>query len=167
MKKLKPVMETELTFLVRKLPRGLKAKRKEKILQGYFSFRDYPLRMRQKGKEYELTRKIPEKRGDFSCHTELTILLRKEEFKRLWPLTVKDLEKTRFYYPLPGRLTAEVDVFEGKLKGLIFVEVEFPNRKAMENFVPPNWFGRNVTQERWAVNARLAGKTFGQIKPFL
>lgn len=161
------MLENELTFLVRRLPRGLKTKRKEKILQGYFSSRDYPLRMRQKGKKYELTRKIPKKIGDFSRHTEITILLRKEEFKRLWPLTVKYLEKTRHYYPLPGKLTAEVDVFEGKLKDLIFVEVEFPNRKAMENFVPPDWFSRNVTQERWAVNARLAGKTFDQIKHFL
>jgi len=161
------MLENELTFLVKRLPKGLKTKRKEKILQGYLSRGDYPLRIRQKGKIYELTRKKPVKPGDLSRHEEATILLRKEEFERLWPKIFKYLEKTRYYYSLPGGLMGEVDVFEGKLKGLIFVEVEFSTKKAMEDFKSPDWFGRDVTQERWSVNAYLAGKSFSQIKKFL
>ncbi len=161
------MMETELTFLVKRLPKGFKTKRKEKILQGYLSSRNYPLRIRQKGKNYELTRKIPERKGDFSRHKEETIHLRKEEFEKLWPLTVKHLKKTRYYYPLSSGLTAEIDVFEGKLKGLVFVEVEFASKKAMKDFVPPDWFGQEVTQETWAVNLNLAGKSFSQIKNLL
>lgn len=163
------MLENELTFLVKKLPKGLKkkAKKREKILQGYLSRGNYPLRIRQKGKIYELTRKIPEKPGDFSRHTEETIHLRKDEFEMLWPLTVKYLEKIRYYCPLSDGLTAEVDIFEGKLKGLVFVEVEFPDKKSMESFVPLHWFGRDVTQEHWSVNAFLAGKSFSQIKKFL
>jgi len=114
-----------------------------------------------------LTRKIPEKPGDFRRHYEETIHLRKDEFEMLWPLTVKYLEKIRYYYPLPDGLITEVDIFEEKLKGLIFVEVEFPDKKTMESFVPPDWFGRDITQEKWSVNAFLAGKSFSQIKKFL
>jgi len=129
------MLENELTFLVKRLPKDLKkkAKKREKILQGYLSRGDYPLRIRQKGKIYELTRKIPEKPGDFSCHKEETIHLRKDEFEMLWPLTVKYLEKTRYYYSLPGGLMGEVDVFEGKLKGLIFVEVEFSTKQGCDS----------------------------------
>jgi adenylate cyclase len=43
----------------------------------------------------------------------------------LWRLTVgRRLEKTRYRIPL-GRLTIELDVFHGKLRGLIVAEVEF------------------------------------------
>lgn len=163
------MLENELTFLVKKLPKDLKkkTKKREKILQGYLSRGDYPLRIRQKGKVYELTRKKPKKPGDFSCHKEETVHLRKDEFEILWPLTVKYLRKTRYYYPLPGGLITEVDIFEEKLKGLIFVEVEFPDKKSMKSFVPPDWFGRDITQEHWSVNAFLAGKSFNQIKQFL
>lgn len=161
------MLENELTFLVKRLPKNLKTKRRERILQGYLSRGNYPLRIRQKGKKYELTRKKPKKPGDLSQHEETTILLRKEEFERLWPKTIKYLSKTRYYYLLPGGLIAEVDIFEGKLKGLIFVEVEFPDKKSMDSFIPPDWFGRDVTQEKWSVNAYLAGKSFPQIKRFL
>lgn len=168
------MIENERTFLVKRLPEDLKSKRREKIRQGYLSEGLYPLRIRQKGNKYELTKKEPKTPGDFSRHEETTIYPKKEEFEKLWPLTVKSLEKTRYFYPLvktsepsKGGLTAEIDVFEKKLKGLVFVEVEFPSKKAMESFIPPDWFGRDVTQEEWSVNAYLAGKSFEEIKRFL
>ncbi len=90
-----------------------------------------------------------------------------DEFNKLWPLAEKFLEKVRYYLTLDDGLTAEVDVFGGKLKGLTLVEVEFTSVEQMESFQPPDWFGRDVTQEEFSANAFLAGKTFGEIRKHL
>ena len=38
--------------------------------------------------------------------------------------------KTRYFVPLGDGLTAEVDVYEGDLDGLVTAEVEFPDEAA-------------------------------------
>ena len=48
--------------------------------------------------------------------------------------------------PLSGGLTAELDIFEGRLAHLVLLEVEFPTERKMSNtFIPPAWFGEDVT----------------------
>lgn len=47
--------------------------------------------------------------------------------------------------PLEHGLTAELDVFEGTLAPLILVEVEFSSEEEANSFVPPSWFGEDVT----------------------
>jgi adenylate cyclase len=55
-----------------------------------------------------------------------------------------------------GGHTAEVDVYTGRLAGLIVVEVEFSTRQEAEEFEPPAWFGDELTGDpRWS-NAALA-----------
>ena len=55
------------------------------------------------------------------------------------------LSKTRYLLPLKGNLTAELDVFDAPYEGLWLVEVEFPDQQSAEQFVPPEWFGEDVT----------------------
>ena len=55
------------------------------------------------------------------------------------------VEKTRYVIPLENGLRAELDVFHGRLEGLIFAEVEFPDKEASEHFEKPDWFGEDVT----------------------
>ena len=55
-----------------------------------------------------------------------------------------------------GEHVAELDVYEGTLAGLLTVEVEFDSEDTAQQFAPPEWFGREVTdQEQWS-NAALA-----------
>ncbi len=54
----------------------------------------------------------------------------------------------RYFYPLPGDLTAEIDIYEGNLKGLSVVEVEFPDIEAYKKFETPVWFGKEVTDSK-------------------
>ena len=42
-------------------------------------------------------------------------------------------------------LTVELDVFEGSLAPLVLAEVEFSSREEAETFLPPDWFGEDVT----------------------
>ena len=105
--------------------------------------------------------------GDFSRRDELNIPLSAAEFDRLKTVSLKSLRKTRYFLNLPNNLVAEIDVFHGPLEGLAMVEVEFRDEARRHAFVPPTWFGRDVTQEEWSANAFLAGKSYEDLKPLL
>lgn len=63
------------------------------------------------------------------------------------------IRKTRHRLPL-GALTVEVDVFAGALAPLVLAEVELSHEA--ETFEPPDYFGREVTDDPGYSNARLA-----------
>ena len=46
---------------------------------------------------------------------------------------------------MTGRLTIELDIFEGDLAPLKLAEVEFETKEEAESFLPPKWFGKDVT----------------------
>ena len=61
------------------------------------------------------------------------------------------------HIPLPGTsCTAELDIFSGHYKGLMLVEVEFETEEQANAFVPPEWFGKDVTFSGEYQNSRLA-----------
>lgn len=158
------MLEIEKTYLVKKIPNNLSSYKSDRIRQGYISSPPSPLRIRQKGSKFELTKKLPLKNEDKSSTEEINIPLTEYEFNKLWPLTEKSLEKTRYYIPLKEDLIGELDIFQGDLKGLFFIEVEFVSEKQMKSFQPPEWFGKDITQEDFSSNCFLAGKTFSEIK---
>lgn len=160
------MIEIEKTFLVRELPE-LSLYKSVKIKQGYISTTTSPLRIRQKGDKFELTKKIPLKEGDFSSVDEINIPLTEYEFNRLWSLVKKSLEKTRYLIPIKDNLIAELDIYENELKGFFVVEVEFISKKQMNSFSPPDWFGEDITQKDFSANSFLAGKSFSEIKKYL
>lgn len=121
------------------------------------------LRLRRKGKKIELTTKVDAVAGDASQKIETNICLNEDEFSALVQLSKRMLRKTRHIVPLDGELVAEVDVYHGSLEGLSVVEVEFTDVQKQKEFLPPSWFGRDITQEDWCSNSNLAGKTFGEI----
>lgn len=51
---------------------------------------------------------------------------------------------------------AELDRFHGKLEGLCFVEVEFANEQDADSFIPPAWFGENVSKDKRYTNSFLS-----------
>ena len=70
------------------------------------------------------------------------------------------LTKRRYLIPLEGTdLTVELDVFSGKYQGLMLAEVEFKSEEEARRFVPPAWFGRDVTFSGEYQNSRLALRT--------
>jgi len=161
------MLEIEKTYLVKSIPKNLSKYKSEKIKQGYISSTPSPLRIRQKDNKFEITKKLPIKKNDFSIAEEINIPLTESEFNKLWPTVEKYLEKIRYYIPLENNLIAELNLYQGSLKGLTFVEVEFPSETEMISFNPPSWFGKDVTQEDFASNAFLAGKNSSAIKKIL
>ena len=160
------MLENERSFLVKDLTIVMPVKR-EPISQHYLTQGKEPLRLRRRGDKFELTQKKRVTQDDLSRQEETTLMVDERMYNALAPLAVRSLTKTRSYLFLDNGLVAEIDVFQGPLEGLLMVEVEFPNEAAREAFVPPDWFGRDVSQEEWSSNAFLAGKTFEEIEHFV
>ena len=158
------MVENELSFLVKKTPQLIGVPHKE-IEQHYLSDGEEPLRLRRAGGTFELTKKLTLDAGDLSRKEEITIPLERDEYYMLLPLAKRGLTKVRYYLRLDGGHTAELDVFKGSLEGLAMVEVEFANDASRAAFTPPDWFGRDVSQEAWSSNANLAGKTWYDVRP--
>ena len=72
------------------------------------------------------------------------------------------LSKTRYLLPLTDTLTIELDVFDSPYQGLWLAEVEFPTEEEANAFVPPAWFGEDVTFSSAYHNSTLSGKTLSQ-----
>ena len=49
-----------------------------------------------------------------------------------------------------------MDIFKEHLEGLKMVEVEFDNEDQALNFVPPEWFGKDVSDDHRFRNVNLA-----------
>ena len=47
-------------------------------------------------------------------------------------------------------------MFHDRLEGLMFAEVEFPDEETALRFVPPKWFGEDVSGDRRYSNGYLS-----------
>lgn len=145
--------EIERKFLVRgPVPEGLVGR---PIRQGYITAASdtAEVRLRQKGEACFLTIKS----GGGLVRDEHEIAIGAAEFETLWQLTEgRRVEKTRYTGRLADGLEFELDVFEGHLAPLMLVEVEFPSEAAARAFIPPDWFGEDVTEDKSYRNSALA-----------
>ena len=67
------------------------------------------------------------------------------------------LKKHDYLLPLTGTdLTIELDVFDAPYEGLYLAEVEFPDEASANAFVPPVWFGKDVTYSSDYHNSTLS-----------
>lgn len=150
-------MEIEKKFLVKTLPSNLDEYKKKSIEQGYLCT-DPVVRIRKSNDKYILTYKSETGDcADVRINNELEASLTKEGYKHLRTKTDGYIiEKTRYIIPLPDGHTGELDIFSGRLEGLYFIEVEFADEEDAANFVPPEWFGANVSGDKRYTNSHLS-----------
>lgn len=124
------------------------------LRQGYLAEEgQIEVRIRIAGHEATLTVKA----GTGLRRTEVERPLPLDEAEALWPFTEgRRIEKVRHRVALGDGIVAEVDRYAGALEGLATVEVELPSEEAAGSFVPPAWFGRELTDEPGWGNAALA-----------
>lgn len=147
-------MEIERKFLTERdsIPFDITAYPCLQISQAYLSFSP-TIRIRRSNDAYILT----VKGKGLLAREEFELPLEREEFETLQKKTEGEIiEKRRYLVPLADGLTAEVDIYEGPLEGLATTEVEFPSLETAEAFVPPEWFGRDISLEKRYKNAALA-----------
>lgn len=145
-------MEIERKYLVRRLPDDLSKYEAKKIAQGYLCT-DPVVRIRRSNDNYYMTYK-----GDgLMVREEYNLPLTREAYEHLLPkIDGLLIAKTRYLIPLTDQLTAELDVFEGVLSALTLVEVEFDSVEEANAFVPPEWFGEDVTESGKYHNSYLS-----------
>lgn len=66
-----------------------------------------------------------------------------------------NIEKYRIKIPIDDQFVAELDLYCGKLEGLITIEVEFTEEKQINKFDKPFWFGKQIDKNIFS-NANLA-----------
>ena len=147
-------MEIEKKYLLTKIPFDLSSFEKKEISQGYLCTSPV-VRIRKSNDKYTLTYK-----GEgLMAREEYNLPLTKESYNQLSSKIDGILiEKTRYLIPFENNLTAELDVFHGKLDSLMLVEVEFDSIEAANAFVPPSWFGEDVTFSNKYHNSNLSKK---------
>ncbi len=149
-------MEIERKYLITVPPKNYTDYPFRQIEQGYLCT-DPVVRVRRDNDSYYLTYKS---KGLLS-RQEYNLPLTFEAYGHL--LKKADgivLSKRRYLIPY-GAYTIELDVFEGNYQGLILAEVEFESEEDALAFVPPKWFGRDVTFTGEYQNSRLSKGTPG------
>ncbi len=124
------------------------------IKQTYlFNEYDKSLRIRLKNKQAFITIKgnqVGITRDEFEYQ-----IPKKDALEIIQRFNLKVLSKKRYYFNIDN-FTWEIDVFEGKLNGLIVAEIELPFETF--EFEIPDWIGEEVTYDSSYLNAELFKK---------
>ncbi|MCR5194874.1 MAG: CYTH domain-containing protein [Pseudobutyrivibrio sp.] len=148
-------MEIEKKFLIKDMP-DLSKYEYIDIQQGYLSTSPV-VRIRKKNDDYILTYKGSGK----LAREEIEAALTKEAYEHLLAkIDGHAITKRRYLIPIDKYLV-ELDVFSGHMEGLVMAEVEFPSIEEANAFVPPSWFGQEVTDdERYHNSNMIMGNPF-------
>jgi len=145
-------MEIERKYLVKQTPENLDKYEQKRISQGYLCTNPV-VRIRRSNEEYFLTYKS---RG-LMAREEYEMPLTAEAFEHMLPKIDGILiDKIRYMIPLDEKHVAELDIFQGILAPLRLVEVEFESIEEANAFVPPEWFGDDVTNSGEYHNSNLS-----------
>lgn len=144
-------MEIEKKFLIRDMPKDLSGYPHSQIEQAYLNAEPV-LRIRRKDDKYILTYKskgmMVRMEEEFPLDEQAYLHLRDKADGQV-------ISKTRYFIPYDEH-TIELDVFHGGMAPLVMAEVEFPTEEDANGFVPPEWFGREVTFEKKYHNVNMA-----------
>lgn len=100
---------------------------------------------------YLLTRKT----GEGVSRTEDEQEISATEFRRPWEEVKCSLIKDRYFIKWDD-VNLQLNIFHGKLEQYVQIEVEFASREEALAFVPPAWFGPEVTDDKRHGNYSLA-----------
>lgn len=146
-------MEIERKFLITELPENLDSYPYHTIEQGYLSTKPV-VRVRKQDDEYYLTYKS----GGLMVREEYNLPLNARSYQHLIKKADGNIiTKRRYLIPLNDYHTIELDLFEGKFDGLIMAEVEFATEEDANAFIPPSWFGTDVTFDKAYHNSTMSG----------
>jgi len=145
-------MEIERKYLIESIPFDYKEYTEMVIEQAYLCTEPV-VRIRRSNDEYYLTYKG---RGLLS-REEYNLPLNKEAYEHLAEKADgRVIKKVRYNIPYQEKYTIELDIFQGDLAPLMYAEVEFETEEEAESFVPPEWFGEDLTGKPEYQNCNLS-----------
>jgi len=159
-------MEIERKFFIKELPENLNDYQFKRIEQAYLNI-DPVIRVRREDDDYYMTYKG----SGMMAREESNLPLTKDAYYHLIRKADGNVIcKRRYMIPLlhPNviegapkppdgySLMIELDVFDEPFDPLIMAEVEFGSKEAAATFLPPDWFGEEVTYKKEYHNSYMA-----------
>ncbi|MGH7892920.1 MAG: CYTH domain-containing protein, partial [Thermodesulfobacteriota bacterium] len=146
--------EIERKFLVNEIPEDLYKYPSNVISQGYLEVTDDETEIRIRRIEDRFFKTVKSGRG--LERKEIETKIGSEAYNEEWPKTAgMRIEKRRYEIPYE-RHVIELDIYLGDLAGLVVAEVEFKSVEESARFVPPDWFGTEITDDVRYSNRSLA-----------
>lgn len=148
-------MEIERKFLIKTVPLNLDDYTCKIIEQAYLSTEPV-VRIRKSNEDYILTYKSK----GFLSREEYNMPLTKESYYHLREKADGNIIcKKRYLIPYDATLTIELDLFDSPFDSLTLAEVEFTSEEQANAFIPPKWFGEDVTYSKEYHNSYLSTQT--------
>lgn len=144
-------MEIERKFLISHLPFSLEDFPFIQMEQGYLSTHPV-IRIRKENQDFFLTVKS---KGYLSREEFNLPIEESSYFRLLKKIEGRTVKKKRYQIPYENHLI-ELDVFEDILSPLMLAEVEFSSIQEATSFLPPSWFGKEVTYQKEYHNSYLS-----------
>ncbi|MDO8676040.1 MAG: hypothetical protein Q7K16_00030 [Candidatus Azambacteria bacterium] len=155
-------IERERVFLVKELPTDINKYEPVPISVGDFfeSNSTDALKIKQKGDNCYLVKKETNTAHE---RVEHIIDIKRGEYDVLVKCAVQFHRKNRYIYPY-GKYACEIDYYLDRLDGYVRVEVEFDNDEDMHDFMPPEWFGEEITEISHEIHENLGLVAFDEMK---
>lgn len=172
-------MEIERKFTVAKLPENLEAYPCRLIEQAYLNT-DPVVRIRREDDSYYLTYKGK----GLLAREEYNLPLNEASYYHLREKADGNvISKKRYVIPISDpafettylsanrnfidqiSLSVELDIFEPPFAPLVIAEVEFPDEKMAEAFLPLDWFSQDVTNDPAYHNSNLSKRSSTSLEP--
>ncbi len=98
------------------------------------------------------------KEGEGIVRRERDVIISGAQFEEMWGMTEgKRISKTRRRIPSSDEsIKIVMDILKGPLLGIIIIEAEFPSEEAANKFVPPPYFGKEITGMKEYYSGQLA-----------
>lgn len=149
-------MEIERKFLVAQLPDNLDNYSCRYIEQGYLSTKPV-VRVRRDNDDYYLTYKG----SGMMAREEYNLPLTKDSYEHLIKKADGNIiTKKRYEIPDGNGYTIELDIFEGAFNGTVIAEVEFNTIEEADNYIMPEFFTEDVTNNPEYHNSNMSKKKF-------
>lgn len=151
-------LEIEKKWLIdkNKIPLELSNAKIFEIEQTYISFSpEIRVRKINDGEEYSFAVKT-NMTADGLIRNEMEENITQEEYNLL--INKKEgntIYKTRYQFLYENNIYA-IDIFEGELEGLAYLEIEFASKEEADEFVAPDWVIKEVTNDIRYKNGFLA-----------
>ncbi len=154
-------MEIERKFLIIDSVEEWKKFPSKQIEQGYLCTKGCTLRIRKADDVCYLTlkRNLTAKGANASAivNHEVEEEIPLSSYEALSEKTEGNVvRKVRYYIPY-GEHTIELDVFQGRLEGLVLAEIEYHSIEEAEQLSVPGWFGPEVSFDKRFRNSYLSG----------
>ena len=149
-------MEIERKFLVKNIPSVLDNCNKRYIEQAYLCTSP-TVRVRRDNDDYYLTYKG----SGMMAREEYNLPLTKDSYEHLIKKADGNIiTKKRYEIPDGNGYTIELDIFEGAFNGTVIAEVEFNTIEEADNYIMPEFFTEDVTNNPEYHNSNMSKKKF-------